>query len=129
MVETLRKLADSGKTVVSVIHQPSQSVFAMFDDLLLIAEGKMMYYGEVANVRSYMDGLGFGCEKEVGTAEHVLEIVSRVEGGGIEDNIAGNKNIQRPIPVPGGRNRQQGYREKIDNASRVPQVLVKTTKK
>ena len=49
LVETLRSLADSGKTIIAVIHQPSQHVFAAFDDLMLVSEGKQMYFGEVAN--------------------------------------------------------------------------------
>jgi len=94
VVETLRRLADGGKTVVAVIHQPSQHVFGMFDDLLLISEGKQMYYGEVAKVRSYMDQLGYSAEQEVGTAEHVLECVSRVNGGSAEEN-ASHRRIDR----------------------------------
>ena len=80
VIETLRKLANEGKTIVSVIHQPSQHTFQLFDDLLLISEGRLMYFGEVANVRQYMTDLGYGCETEVGTAEHVLDCVSRVVG-------------------------------------------------
>ena len=80
VIETLRKLADKGKTIVSVIHQPSQHTFQLFDDLLLISEGKLMYFGEVSKVRDYMTDLGYGCETEVGTAEHVLDCVSRVVG-------------------------------------------------
>jgi len=34
-------LAKEGKTVVCVIHQPSGSVYNMFDDLLLLSEGRM----------------------------------------------------------------------------------------
>lgn len=94
VVETLRKLADSGKTVISVIHQPSQHVFGLFDDLVLISEGKMMYSGEVSTVRSYMDSLGYGCERETGTAEHVLECVSQVNGGGAEEK-ASHERIDR----------------------------------
>ena len=84
VVETLRKLADQGKTIVSVIHQPSQHTFQLFDDLLLVSEGRQMYYGEVSKVRQYMDSLGYGCEEEVGTAEHVLDCVSRVVGADSE---------------------------------------------
>jgi ABC-type multidrug transport system ATPase subunit len=51
LVSALRHLADSGKTIIAVIHQPSQHVFAAFDDLLLVSEGKQMYYGPVAEVR------------------------------------------------------------------------------
>ena len=50
LVSALRTLADSGKTIIAVIHQPSQHVFAAFDDLLLVSEGKQMYYGPVSEV-------------------------------------------------------------------------------
>ena len=77
----LRKLADSGKTVIAVIHQPSQHVFAMFDDLLLVSEGRLMYYGETSKVRSHLANLGHACPQDVGTAEHVLDCISRANGG------------------------------------------------
>jgi ABC-type multidrug transport system ATPase subunit len=76
VVQTMRRLANSGKTVVAVIHQPSQRIFSLFDDLLLLSEGKQMYFGEVKNVRSYFDSIGFSCANEEGTAEHILDIVS-----------------------------------------------------
>lgn len=78
VVETLRKLADDGKTVIAVIHQPSQQAFAQFDDLLLVSEGRQMYFGPVSKVRSYLDGLGYRASSETGTAEHILDIISKV---------------------------------------------------
>lgn len=77
LVETLRSLADSGKTVVAVIHQPSQHVFSAFDDLLLVSEGKQMYFGEVAAVRQYMDKYGAKAPAEMGTAEHILDCITK----------------------------------------------------
>jgi len=76
VIETLRNLADSGKTVVVVIHQPNQHVFSLFDDLLLLSEGKQMYYGEINKVRGYMANLGYKAPNEMGTAEHVLDCIS-----------------------------------------------------
>jgi len=81
VIEFVRKLADSGKTIIAVIHQPSQSVFSKFDDLLLLSEGRLMYYGEVPKVRSYLQGLGYPCAKDTGTAEYVLDCISRTNGG------------------------------------------------
>jgi ABC-type multidrug transport system ATPase subunit len=78
LVQTLRDLADSGKTVIAVIHQPSQHVFAKFDDLLLVSEGKLMYYGELHGVRSYMESYGHPATAEMGTAEHILDCISRL---------------------------------------------------
>lgn len=77
LVQNLRDLADEGKTVIAVIHQPSQHVFSKFDDLLLVAEGKLMYYGELDHVRDYMAEQGFVAPADMGTAEHVLDCISR----------------------------------------------------
>ena len=77
VVETLRSLADAGKTVVAVIHQPSQHVFAAFDDLLLVSEGRQMYFGDVTNVRQYMDSNIVKAPSEMGTAEHILDCISK----------------------------------------------------
>lgn len=77
VIHFLRKLADSGKTVVTVIHQPSQQLFSMFDDLLLMSEGRLMYHGEVKQVRSYFSNIGYKCANDIGTAEHILDCVSR----------------------------------------------------
>lgn len=95
VIETLRSLADQGKTIVSVIHQPSQHTFQLFDDLLLLSEGRLMYFGEVSKVRQYMTDLGYGCESEIGTAEHVLDCVSRVVGGDDEAERLSMERIER----------------------------------
>lgn len=79
LVETLRALADSGKTIVAVIHQPSQHVFSAFDDLLLVSEGKQVYFGEVSEVRSYMETHARNAPEGIGTAEHVLDCISKAE--------------------------------------------------
>jgi len=85
VVKFLRKLADTGKTIIAVIHQPSQQVFSMFDDLLLVSEGRQMYFGEVSEVRSYFTKLGYGASMDdIGTAEHVLDVISRTIGGQLE---------------------------------------------
>ena len=82
LVEVLRSLADSGKTIIAVIHQPSQHVFAAFDDLMLVSDGKQMYFGEVAGVRKHMDANARKAPAEMGTAEHVLDCITKAELSG-----------------------------------------------
>ena len=51
VVKLLRKLADSGKTIICTIHQPSVEIFKEFDSLLMVARdkgdnaGMLVYFG------------------------------------------------------------------------------------
>lgn len=45
VVATLKQLAEEGHTVVCSIHQPRSSIYAMFDDLMLLSEGRCIYAG------------------------------------------------------------------------------------
>ncbi|POM70721.1 Pleiotropic drug resistance protein ABC Superfamily [Phytophthora palmivora] len=44
----VRKIADSGRTIICTIHQPSTEVFNLFDSLLLLRRGgRMVFFGEL----------------------------------------------------------------------------------
>ena len=45
LIVTLRSLANERMTVISSIHQPSTKIFYMFDKLIFLADGKMVYAG------------------------------------------------------------------------------------
>jgi len=45
VMKLLKKVADSGNTVVFTIHQPSSHVFTSFDHLILLNQGRVMYTG------------------------------------------------------------------------------------
>ncbi|ROT66058.1 putative protein white [Penaeus vannamei] len=47
VVAVMKNMAERGKTIISTIHQPSSEVFAMFDRVLLMAEGRVAFLGEV----------------------------------------------------------------------------------
>ena len=53
-----------------------------------------MYFGEVSKVREYMTDRGYGCESEVGTAEHVLDCVSRAVGADAEEERLSGERIE-----------------------------------
>ena len=46
LLTTLRQLASGGRAVVTTIHQPSSRLYMQLDQLLLLSEGHMIYYGE-----------------------------------------------------------------------------------
>ena len=47
IVQYLRKLAkEENKNMIMTIHQPSSELFYLFDELILMAEGEIVYQGK-----------------------------------------------------------------------------------
>ena len=76
VVTALKTLADEGTTVVCVIHQPRGSIFNMFDDLMLLADGKLMYSGPAAKAASHFWWLGHRKPSGINAGEYVVDLVS-----------------------------------------------------
>ena len=49
VMESMKSLASNGRLVISVIHQPRSSIYEMFDRLLLLSSGKVMFLGAFPN--------------------------------------------------------------------------------
>ncbi|KAG6611426.1 pleiotropic drug resistance protein ABC superfamily [Phytophthora cinnamomi] len=48
IMDGVRKVADTGRTIVCTIHQPSAMVFEVFDSLLLLKRGgEMVFFGDL----------------------------------------------------------------------------------
>lgn len=81
IVRFLRKLADVGQAVLVTIHQPSASLFAQFDTLLLLAKGgKTVYFGDIGDnaqtIRDYFGRYNAPCPINSNPAEHMIDVVS-----------------------------------------------------
>ena len=77
----LKKLAAVGQAVLVTIHQPSASLFAQFDTLLLLAKGgKTVYFGDIGEnagtLKEYFAAHGAPCAEDVNPAEHMINVVS-----------------------------------------------------
>lgn len=47
-MRALRNVADTGRTIICTIHQPSYDVFTAFDDLVLLSPGgRQVYSGSI----------------------------------------------------------------------------------
>jgi ABC-type multidrug transport system ATPase subunit len=51
-MESMKSLALNGRLVISVIHQPRSSIYEMFDRLLLLSCGRVMFLGKKAAGRN-----------------------------------------------------------------------------
>ncbi|KAG2671139.1 hypothetical protein I3760_14G119400 [Carya illinoinensis] len=72
VVQTLRRIAHDGRTVISSIHQPSSEVFALFDDLFLLSGGQTVYFGAAKLAIEFFDKAGFPCPSRRNPSDHFL---------------------------------------------------------
>jgi ABC-type multidrug transport system ATPase subunit/ABC-type multidrug transport system permease subunit len=79
LVRTLKAVAAQGKMVMCTIHQPSSTVFNMFDKLLLLSEGRAIYYGPVNACIPYFNTIGYTCEPYCNPADFIMELIARVD--------------------------------------------------
>lgn len=59
VVEVLKAIAESGRTVVSTIHQPNTETFAQFDQLMLMADGRTIYMNDASKAVDYFTKTGY----------------------------------------------------------------------
>lgn len=78
LVEKLQRLAFNGCTIVTTIHQPSTDIFFKFDNLMLLADGHMIYNGPTKDVVPYFAKLGYKCPKYTNPAEYISTFSSYV---------------------------------------------------
>lgn len=53
IVNELKSLVKQGKTVFLTIHQPNNEIFDLFDKLILMVEGRIIYQGRAENSLNY----------------------------------------------------------------------------
>ncbi|XP_048364709.1 broad substrate specificity ATP-binding cassette transporter ABCG2-like [Sphaerodactylus townsendi] len=76
VMELLKRMSVSGKTIIFSIHQPRYSIFKLFDSLTLLAAGKLVYHGLADKALSYFLSLGFDCEAHNNPADFFMDIIN-----------------------------------------------------
>ncbi|POG62577.1 hypothetical protein GLOIN_2v1757928 [Rhizophagus irregularis DAOM 181602=DAOM 197198] len=64
------------KTIIMVVHQPSSQVFEIFDKLMVMADGHMVYFGERAGAVDYLADQGYKCPPNFNPANYALELLN-----------------------------------------------------
>ncbi|KAG2505197.1 hypothetical protein BBO99_00008845 [Phytophthora kernoviae] len=75
IVNTQRSVAHTlRKAVVIALLQPSPEIFSLFDDMMILDEGELMYHGPCNKVENYFETLGFKCSAGRDTADYLLDL-------------------------------------------------------
>lgn len=78
VVESLVSLAKNyNRTVIFTIHQPRSNIVALFDQLVLLAAGKMVYSGEFTKCQDYFTSIGYPCPAGFNIADYLIDLTMR----------------------------------------------------
>lgn len=89
--KTLRHQADLfGQTSLVSIYQSPQSAYDLFDKVILIYEGRQIFFGDAKSAKEYFENLGFDCPARQTTPDFLTSMTSpleRIVRPGWEDRV------------------------------------------
>ncbi|CAG2164007.1 unnamed protein product [Oppiella nova] len=84
IMDVLREMAASGRTMICTIHQPSSQVFSMIDQLLLMAEGRIAFMGQTGKAVEFFGSLNMLCPNNYNPSDFYINQLAVVPGNEIE---------------------------------------------
>ncbi|TYI81108.1 hypothetical protein E1A91_D05G132600v1 [Gossypium mustelinum] len=78
IVKSLRQKVHilNGTAFISLL-QPAPETFELFDDIVLLSDGQIVYQGPRENVLEFFESMGFKCPARKGVADFLQEVTSR----------------------------------------------------
>jgi hypothetical protein len=65
------------ETVMISLLQPPPETYNLFDDIILISEGYIVYHGPRENILEFFESSGFQCPERKGVADFLQEVTSK----------------------------------------------------
>ncbi|KAF3333372.1 ABC transporter G family member 42 [Carex littledalei] len=97
IVKCMQQIVHLGEaTILMSLLQPAPETFNLFDDIILLSEGQIVYQGPRQNVLEFFESCGFRCPKRKGTADFLQEVTSKKDQ---EQYWANKGKPYRYIPV------------------------------
>ncbi|PQP92780.1 hypothetical protein Pyn_12307 [Prunus yedoensis var. nudiflora] len=66
----------SGTALISLL-QPAPETYDLFDDIILLSDGQIVYQGPRENVLEFFEHMGFKCPERKGVADFLQEVTSK----------------------------------------------------
>ncbi|XP_071932485.1 pleiotropic drug resistance protein 3 isoform X1 [Coffea arabica] len=63
-------------TILISLLQPAPETFDLFDDIILMSEGKIVYHGPRSSALEFFESCGFRCPERKGVADFLQEVIS-----------------------------------------------------
>lgn len=73
-IRLLKNLAKQGKTVVCTIHQPSATIFSLFDQIFVLAKGQCVYQGGPKVMVPFLSHINLNCPLHYSPSDYIIEL-------------------------------------------------------
>ncbi|KAJ0434900.1 putative P-loop containing nucleoside triphosphate hydrolase, ABC transporter family G [Helianthus annuus] len=79
IVKCLQQIAHLTETTILMsLLQPSPETFNLFDDIILLSQGQIVYQGPIEHIANFFQSLGFICPERKGIADFLQEVINKV---------------------------------------------------
>ncbi|EJD33743.1 P-loop containing nucleoside triphosphate hydrolase protein [Auricularia subglabra TFB-10046 SS5] len=76
LLATLSRLAKRGRTIILSLHQPRSDAFPLFDRLVLLSRGNLVYAGQTKLALPHFASLGYRPEVDVNPLDFMIDVSS-----------------------------------------------------
>ncbi|KAI7861733.1 hypothetical protein BDF14DRAFT_1864871 [Spinellus fusiger] len=89
VVESLVTLArDYNRTIIFTIHQPRSNIVTMFDQLVVVAKGHVLYSGPRVHAQNHFKSIGYTCPPGFNIADYLIDLTMQPMEPATATNIA-----------------------------------------
>ncbi|KAJ1967304.1 ATP-binding cassette transporter snq2, partial [Dispira parvispora] len=122
-VRSLRIVADlMNRTTIVTLYQASENIYNIFDQVMVLADGRCIYFGPAQEARDYFQSLGYICPARQTTADFLTGITTRTEAQvapGMENKVPQTPeefetSFRRSQSYSRLQERIQAYREELE---------------
>ncbi|KAI8980227.1 hypothetical protein BD414DRAFT_494008 [Trametes punicea] len=115
VIDSLVSLArDYNRTVVFTIHQPRSNIVSLFDQLIVLAQGKLIYSGEADKVTDYLAAIGHPCPLGFNVADFLIDLTMQA---GVEPSPPESPAVEEAQPGEADSNLRDEERAFAHNGS------------
>ncbi|KAL5975216.1 ABC transporter G member 39 [Asimina triloba] len=108
-----------GMTAVIALLQPAPETYNLFDDIILLSDGQIVYQGPREHVLEFFESMGFQCPERKGVADFLQEVTSIKDQG---QYWANKDEPYRYVPVKEFADAYQSFHagRKVSDELKVP---------
>ncbi|KAJ1439146.1 ABC transporter [Ochromonadaceae sp. CCMP2298] len=75
LITLMKRVAGFGCTVLLTIHQPSSETFVLFDTVIFMKAGRIVYHDAVPTIKPYFTKCGYHCPENYNPADFVMSLI------------------------------------------------------